>query len=201
MKYDFMLPSQAAIITKRSQKLGYNLFMFSRYSLLFLLLFAQPGFANERTIEHIGDGLAVLIPATAYGSTLYLNDHEGQIEFYRSIGVSTATTFGLKYTVKRERPDGSDDHSFPSAHTMLAFEGATFIHRRYGLKYAAAAYIGAVFVGYSRIEADKHYLSDVLAGAAIGSLSSWFFTDRYRHVQISAIANRGAYGLKIAYVW
>ncbi len=196
-----MKPPHAPIITKRSQELGYNLSMFIRYSLLFLLLFVQPGFANERTIEHIGDGLAVLIPATAYGSTLYLDDHDGRTEFYKSIGVSSATTIGLKYTVKRERPDGSDNHSFPSAHTMLAFEGATFIHRRYGFKYAAAAYLGAAFVGYSRIEADKHYLSDVLAGAAIGSLSSWFFTDRYRHVEISAIAYRGAYGLKIAYEW
>jgi len=84
---------------------------------------------------------------------------------------------------------------------MLAFQEATFIHRRYGFDYAAAAYLGAVFVGYRRIEADKHYLSDVLAGAAIGSLSSWFFADRYRRVEISAIADRGAYGLKIAYVW
>ena len=175
--------------------------MFSRYSLLCLLLFAQPGFANDRTIEHVGDGLAVLIPASAYGATFYLADPDGRREFHKSIGVSTSTTIGLKYTVKRERPDGSNKQSFPSAHTMLAFQGATFIHRRYGFKYAAAAYIGAVFVGYSRIEADKHYLSDVLAGAAIGSLSSWFFTDRYKHMEISAIANRDTYGLSVAYVW
>jgi membrane-associated phospholipid phosphatase len=175
--------------------------MFSRYSLLFLLLFAQPGFAGDSTIEHIGDGLAVLIPASAYGGTLYLNDHEGQIAFYSSIGVSTATTLGLKYTVKRERPDGSDDRSFPSAHTMLAFQGAAFIHRRYGFNYAAAAYLGAVFVGYSRIEADKHYLSDVLAGAAIGTLSSWFFTDRCTGLSVEPLKVEGTYGLKIAYVW
>jgi membrane-associated phospholipid phosphatase len=175
--------------------------MFSRSLLLFFLFFAPFGFAGDRSIEYIGDGLAVLIPASGYGTALYLNDHEGQIAFYKSIAVSTATTFGLKYTVRRERPDGSDDHSFPSAHTMYAFQGATFIYRRYGFKYAAAAYLGAAFVGYSRIEADKHYLSDVLAGAAIGSLSSWFFTDRYKGIALQPLISEGTYGLKIAYRW
>jgi hypothetical protein len=93
MNSDFIVLPHAPIITKRSQELGYNHFMFSRYSLLFLLLFMQPGFANDRTIEHIGDGLAVLIPATAYGSTLCLKDHEVQIAFYRSVGIAYSWSY------------------------------------------------------------------------------------------------------------
>lgn len=175
--------------------------MLSRYFLLFFLFFAPSGFANDKSIEYIGDGLAVIIPASAYGTTLCMNDHDGQIAFYKSVALSTATTFALKFTVRRERPDGSNDRSFPSAHAMYSFQGATFIHRRYGLKYALAAYLGAAFVGYSRIEADKHYLGDVLAGAAIGSLSSWFFTDRYKDVALQPLAADGSYGIMIAYRW
>lgn len=175
--------------------------MFNRLTLLFFILFTQNILANDNTVEYIGNGLAFIIPATAYGSTFYMDDNEGQVQFYKSIATSTATTFALKYTIKRERPDGSNERSFPSAHTMFAFQGATFIHQRYGFAYAFAAYLGATFVGYSRIEADKHYLGDVLAGAAIGSLSSWFFTDAYSSVEIQPMAKEGTYGLNIAYRW
>ena len=175
--------------------------MFTKFILLVFLLFAQPVSAGENTVEYIGDGLAVIIPAAAYGSTLYLGDDAGETAFYKSIATSTAATFALKFTVRRERPDGSNDRSFPSAHTMYAFEGATFVHMRYGLEYAWPAYIGAAFVGYSRIEADKHYLGDVLAGAAIGSLSAWFFTDRYSDLTVEPIASRGIYGATVAYRW
>ncbi len=175
--------------------------MFNRMTLIIFLCFAPNLAAGENTIEYLGDALAVVIPASAYGTTFYMDDHDGQIEFYKSIATSTATTFALKYTVKRERPDGSNDRSFPSAHTMFAFQGATFIHRRYGFKYAVAAYLGATFVGYSRIEADKHYLSDVLAGAVIGSVSSWYFTDRYERLSVGPIAESGAYGLSLSYQW
>lgn len=175
--------------------------MFSRLTLLFFILFTHNILANDNTVEYIGDGLAVIIPATAYGSTFYMDDFDGQIQFYKSIATSTVTTFALKYTVKRERPDGSNDRSFPSAHTMYAFQGATFIHQRYGFSYAVAAYLGAAFVGYSRIEADKHYIGDVVAGAAIGSFSSWFFTDRYQSIDIRPMAKEGTYGVMIAYRW
>lgn len=185
----------------KSQQLGYNQIMFSRLYLLIFILFSPPMTANDNTIEYVGDALAVIIPATAYGTTFYMDDQDGQIQFYKSIATSTATTFALKFTVKRERPDGSNDRSFPSSHTMFAFQGATFIHRRYGFTYAMAAYFGAAFVGFSRIEADKHYLGDVLAGAAIGSLSSWFFTERYQSVNIQPMVKEGVYGLSIAYSW
>lgn len=157
--------------------------------------------ADDLVIEHTGDVLAVLIPVSAYGSTLYMDDFDGQIAFYKSIGVASVVTFGLKYSVKRERPDGSNTRSFPSGHTMYAFQGATFIHRRYGLQYALAAYTGALFVGYSRIKSDKHYLGDVLAGAAIGTLSSWFFTERYKTVTLRPLAQNGSYGVTLTYLW
>jgi membrane-associated phospholipid phosphatase len=66
----------------------------------------------------------------------------------------------LKYSVPRERPEGSDT----SGHTSAAFSGATFIHRRYGWKYGIPAYLAVAFVGWSRVESGKHYSDDVLRG-------------------------------------
>ncbi len=50
--------------------------------------------------EKIGDILQIAIPLGAYGTTLYLDDKEGQTEFYKSYGVSLASTYALKYTVR-----------------------------------------------------------------------------------------------------
>ena len=135
--------------------------------------------AKNDNIERIGDWVQILIPLTGYGSTLYLGDEEGEKEFYKSFLSTFGTTHVLKRTVRKERPDHSDDKSFPSGHTSASFQGATFIHQRYGIKYAIPAYLGATFVGYSRIYADKHDLTDVIAGAIIGSGFSYYFTTPY----------------------
>ena len=46
----------------------------------------------------------------------------------------------LKYTVRRERPDGSNNKSFPSGHSASAFATATVLHRHYGWKIGVPAY-------------------------------------------------------------
>ncbi|MFT7879175.1 MAG: phosphatase PAP2 family protein [Sulfurimonas sp.] len=136
--------------------------------------------AKNNNIERVGDWVQILIPLSAYGTTLYLDDEEGEIEFYKSFFSTFGTTHLLKRTVRKERPNHSDNRSFPSGHTSASFQGATFIHRRYGIKYAIPAYLGATFVGYSRIYADKHDLADVIAGAVIGSCFSYYFTTPYK---------------------
>jgi membrane-associated phospholipid phosphatase len=85
---------------------------------------------------------------------------------------ATIVNFGytelLKVTVKRERPDGSDNKSFPSGHASNAFTLATVAERHYGWKVGVPAYALAATIAYSRIVRDKHYLSDVVAGATLG---------------------------------
>lgn len=83
---------------------------------------------------------------------------------------------GLKRAVDRERPDGGG-LSFPSGHTSGAFSGASYLHYRYGWEYGLPAYLTAAAVGYSRVVADKHYWTDVLAGAAIANLSAFLLDD------------------------
>ncbi len=74
----------------------------------------------------------------------------------------------LKRTVGRTRPDGSDDRSFPSGHSSNAFAWASVANHHYGKRIGIPAYAVAGFIAASRLERDKHHLSDVVAGAAIG---------------------------------
>ncbi|MGE5127469.1 MAG: phosphatase PAP2 family protein, partial [Betaproteobacteria bacterium] len=77
-------------------------------------------------------------------------------------------TGALKYSLHRQRPDGSDFYSLPSGHTSTAFSLATVAEQHYGWKVGVPAYLLATGIGLSRIESSKHYLSDVLAGATLG---------------------------------
>jgi membrane-associated phospholipid phosphatase len=77
----------------------------------------------------------------------------------------------LKSAVGRARPDGSDRVSFPSGHTSTAFAIATVAERHHGWKVGVPSYLAASAIGLSRIERNKHYLSDVLAGAALGVIT------------------------------
>ena len=164
-----------------------------------LLLCFQPAIASD-SIETSGDVLQLLIPGVAFGATLYLNDTEGRTQFYKSFVTNLAITHGLKYTIPKKRPNGSDK-SFPSGHTSAAFQGAAFIHQRYGWKYSIPAYLGASFVGYSRVESDNHYVEDVLAGAIIGAVSSFYFTEPYRGVTLAPFSDNRGYGISIGKRW
>lgn len=145
---------------------------------IFLLLICLPVCApvHANSIETNGDILVVLIPGTAYAATFYKKDESGRNQFYKSFFATAAATHGLKILVHKQRPDGSDYLSFPSGHTSAAFQGASFIHRRYGLKQALLPYLAATYVGYTRVEARKHDWTDVSAGAILGIASNWIFT-------------------------
>lgn len=78
---------------------------------------------------------------------------------------------GVKYTVGRLRPDGSSYNSFPSGHTATAFLTAALLDMEYGWRspwFSIGGYTAAAVTGVSRIMNNKHWVSDVVAGAAIG---------------------------------
>jgi membrane-associated phospholipid phosphatase len=134
--------------------------------------------AQSLTIERAGDFLLTGMPAATAASTLITGDHRGTLQFFEGLLVTAVVTEGLKRVVYKTRPDGSDGESFPSGHTSLTFQSASFIHFRYGLGYGAPAYAVAAFVGFSRVHARKHFVEDVLVGMAIGTLSARLVTDR-----------------------
>jgi membrane-associated phospholipid phosphatase len=77
----------------------------------------------------------------------------------------------LKYAVRRERPDGSNNLSFPSGHASVTFATATVIERHLGWRKSILAYAIASYVAMSRIHDNQHYLSDVIFGAAVGTIA------------------------------
>ncbi len=159
--------------------------------------------AAKSAEEKQGDILQVLIPLTAYGATFYMNDEEGRYQFYKSFLTTVVITQTLKYTVNKPRPDNNGSQSFPSGHTSAAFQGATFIQKRYGWKYGLPAYAAASFVGWSRIEgeSDKHDVTDVVAGAVIGTLSSYYFTTEYKDMIVAPYVENGAIGISLSMDW
>jgi membrane-associated phospholipid phosphatase len=82
--------------------------------------------------------------------------------------INAGYTTLLKEVVRRERPNGEDDLSFPSGHASNAFALAAVAERHYGWKAGVPAYALAGLVAVSRLQRNKHYLSDVLAGATLG---------------------------------
>lgn len=96
--------------------------------------------------------------------------------------IMSTTVFSLKHITKVERPDGTSNNSFPSGHTANAFAGAEFLWQEYKDKsiwYGISGYIVATGTGLFRMYNNRHWLTDVAAGAGIGILSTkaayWLF--------------------------
>jgi membrane-associated phospholipid phosphatase len=81
---------------------------------------------------------------------------------------TTAVIQPLKFLTNRRRPDGSDRQSFPSFTTGAVSSIIPSLYADYGVVPATVAAASAAFIGVSRIYGNKHHLSDVLAGYAIG---------------------------------
>jgi membrane-associated phospholipid phosphatase len=82
--------------------------------------------------------------------------------------INAGYTTLLKEVIHRERPNGEDNLSFPSGHASNAFTLAAVAERHYGWKAGVPAYTLASLVAVSRLQRNKHYLSDVMAGATLG---------------------------------
>jgi len=97
-----------------------------------------------------------------------------------AFGASSLTTFMLKSSVQRPRPGatsatGVGTHSFPSGHSQGAFTAATLMEQNSGPLWGLPAYGLAAFTAFERVEEGRHFPSDILAGAAIGTLSAGIF--------------------------
>lgn len=86
------------------------------------------------------------------------------------------------YSYFEEAPDLSAKHlrnSFPSGHTAYAFMGATFLatttqsDQPYRLPLIISGYTLATATAVLRVRSGNHFLSDVAAGAALGSFCGW----------------------------
>jgi membrane-associated phospholipid phosphatase len=126
---------------------------------------------GQETLSNVG--VYTLIGASAGLGLLFPGEGRNGYDEIWTVGeaflASYLTTSLLKLSVKRLRPIHGEQ-SFPSGHTSMAFTGATLIERNSGLWLGVPAYGLAAFTGFERVESGRHFPSDVLAGAAIGTL-------------------------------
>ena len=132
--------------------------------------------AEDTFVKRSTDVLCLVPDAAAVGVAIAKHDTEG----LKQLGLSTATclvvNYGLELCIRKDRPDGTGHHAFPSTHTAVAFNGSTFLMKRYGWKFGVPAYVLSSYVAWGRVHSDRHDWWDALGGAAIGAGSAWLFT-------------------------
>lgn len=125
----------------------------------------------------IGDNLGQLAPNILYSAGMFAhyyftkNDESARLGYLmaKASFYSGAVTTVLKYSIQQPRPyDRRIRNSFPSGHSTSAFAFAAVVGAEHGWKWGVPAYLMAAFVGFSRMNDNKHLLQDVLAGATIG---------------------------------
>lgn len=162
-----------------------------------LLLGLPVGVSAADAVETSGHVLRAALPAAALALTFRRDDAPGRRELYRSFAANVVATWALKHAIDQRRPDG-DGLGFPSGHASMAFQSAAFLHRRYGAADAWPAYLLAGYVGWTRIEADRHDLGDVLGGAALGVVTSFLLTrPRALPAEVIPVAGPELLGLRV----
>jgi len=118
------------------------------------------------TLLYLGAG--TLLPLLEDGP----DGKEHALRTLDSLLVSTLITEGLKRAVREKRPGSATKlNSFPSGHATAAFAVAT-MQANYHPQQALFWYGGASLIAYSRVKLNRHYYHDVIAGAAVGYLTS-----------------------------
>lgn len=138
--------------------------------------FQQDGHARMRYDD--GIQFLPLVSVFALKACGVKSQHDWPSVTSLSLGSSVilaALTISTKNIIQQQRPYGAVYTSFPSGHTGTAFMGAEILRREYGKEYpgiAIAGYAVATSVGIMRMYNNRHWASDVLAGAGVGILSA-----------------------------
>jgi len=129
----------------------------------------QSGNMIGNFVFQIGAGFATYAGGKATGNkkVAYLGR-----DIVRAQLLSQAMVQTLKYTVRRDRPDHSNDKSFPSGHSASMFATATVLQRYYGWKAGAPAYALGGYVALARMAWNRHHATDVVMGAGFGIASA-----------------------------
>lgn len=129
------------------------------------------------TTTRNGNALTVGLPVLAASLAWANDDTLGLTQLVKSEAATVVLSEVLKNATHQTRPNGKDDKSFPSRHTAVAFSAAQFMQMKGGWEYGAPSYLAASYVAHSRVDANEHRWRDVVAGAAMGALTTYTFTD------------------------
>lgn len=150
--------------------------------LVAIICFHTTAFGQHKFVDRSTDVLCLAPAATGLVKALVEKDRKGVVQLTLSTATGIAVNYGLNACIKKNRPEmpnqpsWSDRHAFPSTHSMAAFDGATFLMRRYGWKWGVPAYAVSCYVAWGRVHANKHDWWDVLGGAAIGAGAALIYT-------------------------
>jgi membrane-associated phospholipid phosphatase len=92
--------------------------------------------------------------------------------------LSQALIQGTKIAVRRDRPTG-ECCAFPSGHAASAFATASVLERHLGYRAAWPTVVAATYVATSRLHDNRHFISDVIFGSAIGMATGWTVVGRH----------------------
>lgn len=175
------------------------------FALLLVLMLGVSSNANavsNKTWDDLSTVGAVGMIGFALGTPMVKDDWQGAGQASLSLATAGGLSLLGKSLVHEQRPDHSDNNSFPSGHTALAFASATTLYRRYGVRYALPAYAVATFTGAARVAARKHHWYDAAAGAVVGTGSAWLFTDRLsENVAVTPWLDSDGAGVVVAMQW
>ncbi|EKE68487.1 phosphatase PAP2 family protein [Gallaecimonas xiamenensis] len=168
-----------------------------------LLVTASAAKAGSDTWQDVSNIGTIGLMGTALAMPAYKNDWQGFEQAGLSMGAALGTSMVTKQLVHEQRPDHSDNDSFPSNHSAGAFAAATTLQIRYGAKYGVPAYTLASLVAIGRVQADKHHWQDVAAGAAIGTAAAWLFTTKFDDKLVIApwFDDQGSSGVMVSMRW
>lgn len=161
---------------------------------------------NSRRIDRfISDPGLLIYSAAGVGLPLLLTDGKaGREQSLRTVDallVGGIAETALKRLTREKRPEGSG-YSFPSGHAVASFAVAT-MQSHYHPKQAPFWYAGAALISASRVTLRRHYVHDVLAGAALGYGIARFELKRPRGILLTPfIPDRrdrkgGGFGLQL----
>ena len=117
-------------------------------------------------LSQVGDFWGILSPLAVWAIMLKSNMNKDYVS--NAFAANILSTYAIKSLSQRQRPDGSNNYSFPSGHTSNSFLAAELINQIEGMPSSIPFYLLSINTALSRINDKKHFLSDVVFGAAIG---------------------------------
>jgi len=123
------------------------------------------------------------------------------LDLLRAQIVSETLVYAMKYTVRRNRPTG-ECCSFPSGHATTAFAAASVIERHFGYRMSVPAMAIAAYVATSRLHDNRHFLSDVVFGSALGTATGWTVVGRHGRSSyaLSPVPVPGGFAFQLTHV-
>jgi len=182
-----------------------------------------PIFGSNETAIEVSDNLKTVTTVAMVGSALAVPNGEGAWEWkperllleVGAVQLNNILTSGIKSATGRERPDGSDNRSFPSGHSSQAWTRTTLACRNvdqipslsngWRVTLKTSFRVIAAGTSWARVEGGKHYLSDVLFGAALGNFVAIFVHDAFlpadSKTRFNATLNRQEVSFAVTFVF